>query len=80
MDNFLKLVKNIFFPDSPVFIRWIERNIGRPDALISYKGVEWRGSCTVFHNSETGKRASTDTEWVLSQVCNTEKWKLEDKR
>lgn len=41
--------------------------------------VRWRGSCTVWHNAETGKRAPTNIESRLCDIWTKARWERKSK-
>lgn len=55
-------------------ITYVKRRWFRPD-----KNVSWRGSCTVWHNAETGKRAPTYTEGWLCDIWTKARWDRKQK-
>lgn len=42
------------------------------------KIVKFRGSCTVWHNVDTGQRAGTVFEYMLSNIYTQQRWKEQD--
>ena len=40
--------------------------------------VRYRGSSTVWHNADTGRRASTSMEYFLSEVFVKQRWSEQD--
>ena len=44
------------------------------------KVVRFRGSSTVWHNVDTGQRASTVLEYMLSNIYTQQRWKEQDAR
>lgn len=52
-------------------ITLIERRWFKP-----LRKVKWRGSCTVWHNAETGSRASTHIETRLYDIWTKARWSM----
>lgn len=44
------------------------------DLLITYKGIPYRGSCTVYHYADTGERCSSGLERALNPVWKKFVW------
>lgn len=42
------------------------------------KTVRYRGSSSVWHNADTGQRASTSMEYFLSEVFVKQRWSEQD--
>lgn len=40
--------------------------------------VEYRGECTVWHDANTGRRASSSMEWMLCNIWTRIKWEKKD--
>ena len=55
-----------------VSIEWLDH-----DAIITTTCNEYRGSCTVWHDALTGKRAGTFKESWLCDIWTLEKWRRE---
>lgn len=42
------------------------------------KNIRYRGSCTVWHNADTGQRATTSMEYMLSNIYMKQRWNEQD--
>ena len=66
----------------------VESRSDQYDILVTVETGWWfwarqrtfRGSGTVWHDAETGKRANTDIEAALSDVATKHRWDQEDKK
>ena len=50
---------------------------GSSDFIICYQGVNYRGTCTVWHNADSGRRCTTSMESRFCDIWTKEQWRLE---
>ncbi len=62
------------------FVLHVEYQPGGIDRLLGEKKHDrlFRGSCTVWHDAKTGKRASTSEEYQLAEIAAKVQWELDD--